>query len=276
MRHALSTFLFVEQRLTVALLDRVLRSGITEIELFCGRQHFDYRDRAQLNELRHWFRDTELKVHSIHSPMFSDDIWGRSGPQALVSITQLSKAKRIASTDEIKRAIEVAEIIPFRYAIQHIGVSGEEWEEEKVEAVFNCLDELIVFARQRGVDLLVENIPNAFSTADRLKMLLDTTHLPIGFCFDTGHANLATGVEREFGIMKDRIRSTHVHDNNGSDDIHLFPLNSEGGTIDWAKTMELMRSIEDKAPLVLELAATGDMEKPLDEARRSFERLENR
>jgi sugar phosphate isomerase/epimerase len=207
--------------------------------------------------------------------MFSDDIWGRSGPQSLVSITQLSKAKRIASTDEIKRAIEVAEIIPFRYAIQHIGVSGEEWEEEKVEAVFNCLDELIVFARQRGVDLLVENIPNAFSTADRLKMLLDTTHLPIGFCFDTGHANLASGVEREFGIMKDRIRSTHVHDNNGSDDIHLFPLNSEGGTIDWAKTMELMRSIEDKAPLVLELAGTGDMEKPLDEARRSFERLEN-
>ena len=42
--------------------------------------------------------------------------------------------------------------------------------------------------------------------------------------------------------MKERIRSTHVHDNNGKDDIHLFPLVAEGGTIDWKKTMGLLRS----------------------------------
>jgi sugar phosphate isomerase/epimerase len=82
-------------------------------------------------------------------------------------------------------------------------------------------------------------------------------------------------VEREFGIMKDRIRSTHIHDNNGGDDIHLFPLNSEGGSIDWQTTMKLMRSIEDKTPLVMELAGVADMQSPLDEAQRSLERLEN-
>ena len=53
--------------------------------------------------------------------------------------------------------------------------------------------------------------------------------------------------------MKERIRSTHVHDNNGKDDIHLFPLLAEGGTIDWKNTMELLRSREDQFPLVLEL-----------------------
>ena len=36
-------------------------------------------------------------------------------------------------------------------------------------------------------------------------------------------------------MMKDRIRSTHVHDNNGKDDKHLFPLLAEGGTVDWSR-----------------------------------------
>jgi hypothetical protein len=39
--------------------------------------------------------------------------------------------------------------------------------------------------------------------------------------------------------------------------------------------MKLMRSIEDKTPLVMELAGVADMQSPLDEAQRSLERLEN-
>ena len=35
-------------------------------------------------------------------------------------------------TDEIKRALDVAETIPFRYLIQHLGVSGEEFDERKI------------------------------------------------------------------------------------------------------------------------------------------------
>ena len=53
--------------------------------------------------------------------------------------------------------------------------------------------------------------------------------------------------------MKKRIRSTHVHDNDGKNDSHLLPLVTEGGTIDWKKTMELLRSGGDQYPLVLEL-----------------------
>ncbi len=61
------------------------------------------------------------------------------------------------------------------------------------------------------------------------------------------------GVEAAFNLMKDRIRSTHLHDNNGKDDSHLFPFLSEGGTIDWKQTMELLRSRGDQYPLLLEL-----------------------
>ena len=37
------------------------------------------------------------------------------------------------------------------------------------------------------------------------------------------------------------------------DDRHIFPLVGEGGTIDWRKTMELLRSRGDQYPLLLEL-----------------------
>ncbi len=70
--------------------------------------------------------------------------------------------------DEIKRALEIAETVPFRYLIQHIGVDGEEFDDRKLDAAFTALEELSVFARQRGVEVLLENIPNRFSSAERL------------------------------------------------------------------------------------------------------------
>src|SRR5512146_1371945 len=109
MDHVLSTHLFVNHRLTVAMLDRIQHAGIPAVEIFCARQHLDYRDKAQIVELGHWFRDSELKVHSVHAPMYTDEIWGRSGPHSVITITEPVKAQRIKWTDEIKRAIEIAE-----------------------------------------------------------------------------------------------------------------------------------------------------------------------
>src|SRR5262245_38747297 len=211
MNHALSTHLFVNHRLTVALLTRIQQAGIPAVEIFCARQHLDYRNKAQIAELGHWFRDSDLKLHSLHSPMFNDEIWGRSGPHAVVTITEPVKGQRLQMVDEIKRAIEIAEVVPFQYLVQHIGVSGEEFDLRKVDAAFAALEELSVFARQRGVQILLENIPNQLSSAERLLQFQELTHLNLNFVLDVGHAHMNEGVERAFELMKDRIRSTHVH-----------------------------------------------------------------
>src|ERR1051325_5061326 len=115
MTHALSTHLFVNHRLTVALLTKIQQAAIPAVEIFCARQHLDYRDKAQIAELGHWFRDSELKLHSLHAPMYNDEIWGRSGPHSVLTITETVKARRIEMVDEIKRAVEIAEVIPFKY-----------------------------------------------------------------------------------------------------------------------------------------------------------------
>ena len=271
MQRALSTHLFANHRLTTVWLERIWNAGIPLVEIFCARQHLDYRDKSQISDLGHWFRDAELKVHSLHSPMYNDNAWGRTGPQSIITITEPVKSKRLDMVDEIKRAIEVAETVPFRYLIQHLGVAWEEFDERKIDAAFSALEEINLFARQRGVEVLLENTPNELSSAERLMMFLNVTHLNLNICFDVGHAHMLGSIENEYRLLKPRIRSTHVHDNNGTEDSHLFPGK---GSIDWPRTMDLLRSADGQYPLLLELREVDEMQHPIDSARATFDYLE--
>jgi sugar phosphate isomerase/epimerase len=275
MKHFVSTHFFVNHRLTVANLSRMQHAGIEGVEIFCARQHLDYRNKAQVAELGHWFRDSTLQLHSLHSPMYTDDIWGKSGPHSVVTITEPVKSVRLQWVDEIKRALEVAEVIPCRYLIQHMGVGGEEFDMRKFDAAFSALEELTLFARHRGVEILLENIPNELSSAERLLQFEELTHVGLNYAFDTGHANMNEGVETAFNLMKDRIRSTHIHDNNGVDDKHLWPLLQQGGAIDWKSAMGLLRSRNGQFPLLLELKEQAEFAaNPIDSILRVFEKLE--
>ncbi|MBV8730064.1 MAG: sugar phosphate isomerase/epimerase [Acidobacteriia bacterium] len=274
MDHVLSTHLFVNHRLTTAMLNRIQQAGIMAVEIFCARQHLDYRNKAQIAELGHWFRDSEMKLHSLHSPMYTDEIWGRSGPHAVITITETVKGQRLKMVDEIKRALEIAEVIPMKYLIQHIGVGGEEYDPRKFEAAFSALEELSLFAHQRGVQILLENIPNELSSAERLRLFEEFTHLHLNYVFDTGHANIGEGIPAAFDLMKEKIRSTHIHDNDGKSDSHLFPFLSAGGTIDWNQTMQLLRSRPDRYPLLLELKENPQFPNPLESVLQIFEKLE--
>lgn len=273
MNLVLSTHLFVRHRLTTAWLERVWDAGFPAVEIFCARQHIDYRNKAQINELGYWFGDSELKMHSLHAPMYTDDVWGRSGPQAVIDITEPSKGKRIAMVDEIKRAIEIADVVPFRYLIQHMGVSGQEYDARRIDSAFSSLDEIRVFAGQRGVEVLLENTPNGLASAERLNGFLAETHLDLHYCFDIGHAHLRGAIEQEFDLMKNRIRSTHVHDNDGREDQHLFPGE---GSIDWTKAMRLLKSRSDQYPLLLELREPPGMDHPVEHAWRCVDELMSR
>ncbi len=275
MQRALSTHLLVNHHLTTVWLDRIWDAGIPLVEIFCARQHLDYRDKAQITELGYWFRDSELKLHSLHSPMYSDDCWGRTGPDAVVAITEPVKIKSVKIIEEIKRALEIAETIPFRYLIQHLGVTDEEWDERKVDAAFASLEQISLFAKERGVEVLLENTPNALSSAQRLRYFLETTHLNLNVCFDLGHAHMNEGVEAAYKLLAPRIRSTHVHDNDGKLDLHLFPGVDPGGTIDWQAAMGHLRSAPaEQYPLLLELRCAPDVQKPVQSALQVFEHLE--
>jgi sugar phosphate isomerase/epimerase len=251
MRRAMSTLIYARrERLHPGLLDQFVAGGAEAIEIFASRGHFNYTDRQHIREIANWFRSTGVTFHSMHSPMHGDDEWGRSGSPP-INIAAVEKRDRIAAMDEIKRALEVAEQAPFQFLVQHVGVGNEESSDHKLEAALSSLEHLHAFAKPLGVQLLVENIPNELSTPEKLIELLHAGRFAdIGVCFDLGHAHLQSSVAQAFGVLKDRIRSTHVHDNNKDHDSHLWPGE---GNIDWSEAMSLLRTAPHVPPLLLEI-----------------------
>ena len=270
MLRAMSTHVRVRERLQISHLEAMLRGGAQAIELFCQKEHFDYTERARTREFATWFREHPETLHSLHSPLYSEPDHGRHmAPE--VNVVDNDKRKRVAAMDEIKRAIEFAEQAPFRFLVQHLGVSKEKWEPRKMEYAITALEHLRVFAKPVGVTVLVENIANEITTPDRLQEIVSTAHFEdIGFCFDVGHAHFGQGVRESFEIMKDKIRSTHLHDNHGERDEHLW---IGEGTIDWNEAMSLLRSAPHVPAILLEI--TGDSQKEIaPSATDSFSRLE--
>lgn len=271
MLKAISTYVQVKERLHPGMLDSYVRMGAQAIEIFGARGHFDYTNRQHVREIGQWFKTSGVDFHAMHAPMFADDDWGRDGSPAL-NIASLDKKARIEAMDEIKRTIEVAEQIPFRFLIQHIGLGGESFSEHKFfDAATSSIEHLQAFARPLGVRVLLENIPNELSTPERLNELVHTAHFDdIGFCFDIGHAHMEQGVEAAFLLMKDRIRSTHIHDNKKDRDSHLWPGE---GSIDWKQAMQLLRSAPLVPPLLFEIETetAGDLTQKFGEVTRKLE-----
>src|ERR1700737_590407 len=233
------------------LLDGLVRGGVQAIEIFAARQHLDYANRKQhVREIADWFQNSGVPLHSVHSPLYADYEGGRTGAPP-VNVAATDRAQRIEAMDEIKRAVEGAEQIPFRFLVQHMGTSGESFDDRKFEAAMTSIEHLRAFAKPLGVRILLENIPNELSMPDRLVEFIRTSHLDdVGVCFDTGHAHMMGDVASAFETLKNQIHSTHVHDNDKERDSHLWP---GAGTIDWKSTLELLSTAPHKPPLLLEI-----------------------
>src|SRR3989442_11686573 len=155
MQRAVSTYIYVKERLHPRLLDELVKAGSQAIEIFAARQHFDYANRKQhIHEIADWFKSTGIPLNSVHAPLYSDYEWGRTGSPP-VNVASTDRAGRIESMDEIKRALEIAEQIPFRFLIQHLGTSSESFDERKVEAAMTSIEHLRAFAKPLGVRLLL-------------------------------------------------------------------------------------------------------------------------
>lgn len=271
MLRAVSTYLYVKERLHPGILDGLARSGVQAIEIFAARQHLDYANRkAHVKEIAEWFRTSGIPLNSVHSPLYADYEWGRAGAPP-VNIASTDRAGRIDAMDEVKRALEIAEQIPFRFLVQHLGVGNETLSDKKFEAAMTSIEHLRAFAKPLGVRILLENIPNELSTPDKLIEMIHGAHFDdVGVCFDFGHAHLMSSVREAFEILRNYIRSTHVHDNAKDRDSHLWPGT---GTIDWKEAMELLRSAPQTPPLLFELEADEKVN-PLEKFGATFEKLE--
>ena len=83
-----------------------------------------------------------------------------------------------------------------------------------------------------------------------LSQLVEELDRPeIALALDTGHAHISGDEVSETRAAGRRLRTTHVHDNDGRQDVHLPP---GLGSIDWGGWVKTLDSIDYRGPIVLE------------------------
>jgi sugar phosphate isomerase/epimerase len=256
MQRLLSTYLFVSRKLTRDLLGEIANAGFQGVEIFCSRAHFNYTSKAEAQEIRQILADSRLTLTSLHAPTSRDLSATRESGQPL-SICEVERVRRVEAMDEYKRAIDVAEDLPFPRMVLHMGGTRETADPRKRDAAFSSLEHLILHARHLGVTICVENTTSEMGDPTYLREFVDETRLTgLRFNFDIGHAHLADGpaeerVEKGFAPLRELVVGVHLHDNRGEKDEHLPPYE---GTIDWPSAIKTLKTAQDgNVPLLLEL-----------------------
>jgi sugar phosphate isomerase/epimerase len=282
MERLLSTYMFVSRKLTRELISQIGGVGFNGVEIFCSRSHFDYNSKEEIQNIGGALADAKLKLTSLHAPTSRDLSPTREGGQPL-SICEVERVRRIEAMDELKRAIDVAEELPFSRMIFHMGGSRETADPRKRDAAFSSLEHLILHAKHVGVTICVENTTSEMGSPAYLRSFIDETRLNgLRINFDIGHAHLADGPEENriaeaFEPLRELTAGTHIHDNHGEKDEHLPPYE---GSIDWTAAVALLKTApEANLPLTLELKekigpeATTPQQQ-LDAARHALDKLE--
>lgn len=271
MQRVFSTYRYCDEPLTSALLAEIAQAGITHVEIYCTPVHLNYRSSQAIRTLSEWIGEHHLAIHSLHSPTERDLLPGKRESGIPISISDPERVRRLDAVDEVKRTLEIAELIPFRYLVQHIGGGREAHDPRKIDAAFNSLEHLAIFAKQRGVSIVLENTPGELGSPSNLRHFVTDTRLDLKFCFDIGHAHIEDGIEISFEPMQEHVVMVHAHDNHGEKDEHLLP---HGGNVDWDLAMGLLSNAQNDLPVVLEVREQSANAPSLADATVAFEKLE--
>jgi sugar phosphate isomerase/epimerase len=283
MQPGISTQVFFQHRLHPGLLDALASAGARTIEVSAARHHFDYTDTPAVRELASWFRSNDVRA-VLRQPIYitdrADTQWSRHVAPNL-NLIALEKTHRIAAMDEVKRAIESAEQVPFSAVVLSLGLNHSTWDDAAIEHSLTAIEHLKAFASPLGVRLLLENGENEVTTPDHLLYILKAGHFDsVGVSLDIGHLYLAqdapasrlptrsgdpsipvplSWVTAAVTLLGDRVAQLHLHDNHGPfnnsaemKDEHLWPGE---GTIDWPAVSATLATLPATTPAVLDVAA---------------------
>lgn len=152
-----------------------------------------------------------LEVEFIHAPFKGINTIWQSGMEYLTIFEQMKETVDSAANNGIKKVIT------------HVS-SG--WNSPEVNDLgLARFDELVLYAKERGVTLAFENLRKVGNLAcliDRYEKMDN-----VRFCYDCGHENCYTNPVRWMDIFQSKVSCTHIHDNPGR------PLDNKVDDFDW-------------------------------------------
>lgn len=154
-------------------------------------------------------------------------------------------------------------------AKMYYGSEENEWKKTE-----STLDNILPLAKDLGITICLENIytsagghiiegpcGNPVKMAERIDKINDRYGSEVvGYCFDTGHANLVgVDFERFLCILGKRVKVLHIHDNDGISDLHQMPFTftktrENHPSTDWDGFIRGLKEIEFDGVLSFETA----------------------
>lgn len=206
----------------------------------------------------------EITIHQMHMPYpvyvpagkkeLNDYLWKEMAP----------KSMRVCSFLECRYIV----IHGFKLA-KYLGSEEKEWEQTE-----KFIHSIAPIAKESGITICFENLYDnigghliegpgcsAEKAAERIDRINEKYHAEVlGFCFDTGHANLVgIDFERFITTLGHRLKVLHIHDNDGISDLHQIPFSfarsrENKASTDWEGFIRGMRNIHFDQVLSFETA----------------------
>ena len=209
----------------------------------------DWRAFPDPVPLRSKVGDLGLKIHSAHG------CWGGQSIRAQrVDLGSPDSKTWAESVEDLKRCVDWLEEAGGSCLVVHPGGLSDPSELAiREDALKRGLFLLAMHASGTGVTICVENMPPGVFPGSRmldLRKVVDAIDRPeVRLALDTGHAKISSSVLSETMAAGRRLRTTHVHDNDGKQDTHQPP---GSGTIDWGEWVQALDAIDYRGPIVLE------------------------
>jgi len=224
---------------------------------------------AEIDFTANMVREAGLKVKSLHASNGRNRILEVSSRQDATPVMESRRDigsahewQRLSGVELVQNRIDLAAALESPDIVLHIDITDAVFRSPETEATFfapfwRSLDALEPYCAARGVRIAVENLMGASAEGwHRLFAALFDRYDPgfLGLCYDTGHWRVVAGADDQSILARfgHRLIATHIHDNHGTEDDHLLPLE---GCIDWARTMKAIAGTGYEMPLNLETPA---------------------
>jgi sugar phosphate isomerase/epimerase len=175
-----------------------------------------------------------LDVHGTATGEISIDAWDEGAQRAYIRL--------------LKNRIEFCSYLGGDAVVVHPPRLKAPRLSSRLERSYEVLEAVEPICVDLGVCIAVEN---CYTSDDRVLEACFDRYLPefLGFCLDSGHANLNGNLDRLFSFG-DRLKVLHLHDNHGERDEHQPPFH---GTIEWKPLLEWIKGCDYGKPLNFEV-----------------------
>lgn len=242
----------------------LLNTNIYQLELndFFGKSESDLESFFSSHKTA--AKKAGIQISQMHMPY---PIYVPNGSRELNDYLRNQVAPK---SMQICRYLECPYIVVHGFKLtSYLGSEEEEWKQTEL-----FIDSIVPMAKEAGITICIENLYSSIAghivegpccdagkAAGRIDRINDRHGTEVlGFCFDTGHANLV-GLDMEDFIttLGSRLKVLHIHDNDGIGDLHQIPYTftktrENKASTDWDGFIRGLRKINYRGVLSFETA----------------------